>query len=62
MRINAIILFVLMTLTFATYAQTKFFIGSDGDYAILIGESITPKTSKPESGGYVHYYILRQNN
>jgi hypothetical protein len=53
---------MMMTLTFATNAQTKFFIGSDGDYAILVDKGVTPKTLKPETGGYVDYYILRQNN
>jgi hypothetical protein len=58
-----IITFVLFTsLAFTSKAQGRFFIGSDGDYSMLINQEVTPKSTKPETGGYVDYYILKQKN
>ena len=53
---------VIMFIAFNATAQQRFFIGSDGDYSILINQNVTPKSLTPETGGYVDYYILRENN
>lgn len=59
---RTLIVFIFTSLAVVANAQTRFIIGSDGDYTILINQNVTPKSSKPEAGGYVDYYIVRENN
>ena len=54
--------FVLSLLVFSLAAQEKFYIGTDGDYSILINEGVTTKVLTPPSGGYVDYYLLREDD
>lgn len=56
------LLMVLGVNSFSQSQPTKFFIGSKGDYSILINENVTTKHNDNQDGGYVDYYILRENN
>ena len=51
----------ILSLQIDCVAQNKFFIGSEGDYVILLNEDAGTKSTTTQTG-YVDYFIFRENN
>lgn len=58
MLFKLIILFLFIPLF--SFGQSKFFIGTNGDYSILIDKNVKTKTVTDDSQLYVDYYILAE--